>query len=260
MTIELALRIGNMIPWHKSFLGILAIAIAPTLVGFSNWHPWSPSSGNGQEIGLQFPPTSGSRGAPKTTTGGGTRSDGTSCLMVQEGEVPLVALMPNRENEGQTATDTPTLYWYVPQTTATEGEFVVIDSEDNELYQTTFALPSQPGIVKLTIPAAASLKPDTTYTWSFAIVCDSRYRNRDQYVEGEIEYTKLDEAVETQLKTADSLKKAKLYSQFAIWYETLHNLAQIRANNPTEWQELLQSVGLEILVNVPFADCCTPKN
>lgn len=240
-------------------IGILAVAISPALFGFSSLPSQSSTQSNPTEISLKFPPA-GSRGAPKATAGGGTRSDDTSCISVKEGEIPLVALMPNRENTGKTATATPILYWYVPQTTAITGEFVLTDEDDNEVYQTTFALPVEPGIVKLNIPAKASLKPGKSYSWSFMIVCDSQYRNRDKYVEGVIQYTELSSELKSQLEKKAPLEKAKLYAGNKIWLETLNTVAQLRSKNSIEWEELLKSVGLEVIAQKPFVNCCTAEN
>lgn len=254
--------------WLKSLprLGILAVAISPALIGASlpSQSPAqsernSRASSNSTQISLEFPRT-GNRGAPKTTAGGGSRGDDYSCASVKEGEMSLVALMPNRENVGKTATRTPTLYWYVPQTTATEGEFVLLDKDENEVYQTTFALPSKPGVVKLSIPTKAGIKPGNSYSWSFMIICDSRYRNRDKYVEGVIEYAKLDSGFKSQLEKQTPLEQAKLYAKNKIWFETLNTVAQLRSENPLEWEELLKSVGLEAIASEPLAECCTANN
>lgn len=263
-----------IVNWLKSLpqLGILLVAISPTLVGASLplqspvqlERPRRPTTGlpltasNSTQISLKFPPT-GNRGAPKTTAGGGSRGDSNSCTNVKEGEIPLVALMPNRENVGKTATATPTLYWYIPQTTATEGEFVLLDQDKNEVYQTSFVLPSKPGVVKLSIPAKL-LKPSNSYSWSFMIICDSQYRNRDKYVEGVIEYAELDSVIKSQLEQQTPLEQAKLYAENKIWFETLNTIAQLRAKNPLEWEELLKSVGLEAIAPEPFAYCFTANN
>ena len=244
---------------YLSQLGVLAVAICPALVSFASLPSQSPVRANSTEISLQFPPV-GNIGAPRTTAGGGTRSDEPSCVRVKQGEMSLVALMPNRENAGKTATATPTLYWYVPQTTATEGEFVLLDKEQNEVYETTFALPSQPGVVKLSIPTKAALKPGNSYSWSFMIICNSQYRNQDKYVEGTIEYAKLNPALKSWLEKQTPLEQAKLYADNKIWFEALHTIAQVRSKNPAEWEELLKSVGLEAIAPKPLLDCCTANN
>ncbi|EAZ88433.1 DUF928 domain-containing protein [Crocosphaera chwakensis] len=209
-------------------------------------------------ISLEFPNT-GNRGAPKKSTGGGTRSEDETCLSNDENEPPLVALMPNRENKAKTASETLSFYGYIPTTTATEGEFVLVDEDNNEVYYTQFPLSSTPGIIKLEIPKTVALKPGN-YTWSLMIICDSRYRNRDKYVEGSLEYVVLTEELENQIKDKPSLEKAQVYANESLWFETLDTVAKMKEENPQEWQELLTSVGLEMLAEVPIVDCCQPDN
>lgn len=246
-----------MISWQKSSqsLGILALAISPFLVSFSSVSPQSLAQSNPTEISLKFPST-GNRGAPKATTGGGSRGEDAACISAKENEPSLIALMPNRENIGKTAAATPTLYWYIPKSKATSGEFILLDEGNNEAYQTTFALPTQPGIVKLSIPTTAFLQPGKRYSWSFSLICDSQYRNRDQYVEGILEYTELSANLKDQLKNATPLERARLYAKSAIWSETLDIVAQLRRQNRTEWEELLTSVGLEAIAQAPLMDRC----
>ncbi len=209
---------------------------------------------NSSIISLNFPDT-GNRGAPKKSAGGGTRSDDETCLTNEDNEPPLVALMPNRENKAKTASDTPIFYGYIPTTTASEGEFVLVDEDENEVYYKQFSLPSTPGIIKLEIPKTVALKPGN-YTWSLMIICDSRYRNRDKYVEGSLEYVVLTEELENQLKDKHSLEKAQVYANENLWFETLDIVVKMKEENSQEWQELLTSVGLEMLAEVPMINCC----
>ncbi|MDJ0729903.1 MAG: DUF928 domain-containing protein [Crocosphaera sp.] len=209
-------------------------------------------------ISLNFPDT-GNRGAPKKSAGGGTRSDDQTCLTNEENEPPLVALMPNRENKAKTATDTPTFYGFIPTTTATQGEFVLVDDTNNEVYYTQFPLPSTPGIIKLEIPQNVNLQPGN-YTWSLMVICNSSYRNRDKYVQGSLEYVVPTPGLENQIKDEPSLEKAQVYANASLWFETLDTVAKIKEENPQEWQELLTSVGLEMLAEVPMIDCCHSDN
>ncbi len=247
-----------MINWNRSLKlwGIVILATSPALIGFAPRPSLDTSSFKSTEISLKFPNT-GNRGAPKITSGGGTRSDDTSCISTQEGILPLVALMPNRENKAKTASKTPNLYVYIPQTTATEGEVVIVDENEQEVYFSQFTLPTQPGMVKVTLPVA--FEAGKSYNWSFMVICDSRYRNRDKFVEGVIEFVDLDSKVENQLKTASPLEKAQLYADSTLWFEAFDIVAQTRAENPTTWQELLNSVGLDMLVDAPILNCCQAK-
>ncbi len=247
-----------MVNWQKScqLLGVIAIAFSPALVGFSSPLSVRSTANKPQSISLQFP-AARDRGAPKTTSGGGTRSDVASCISVKEGEPSLTALMPSNNNIGTTASATPTLYWYIPTTKATSGEIVITDESNQEIYQASFALKSSPGIVKFTIPAQASLKPDKQYGWSFMIVCDRQYRNRDVAVAGDLKYQGLDADIRKELASKTLLEQAKIYAKNAIWLETLDTAAQLRPEQPAAWEELLQSVGLSAIAKAPFTDCCT---
>ena len=50
------------------------------------------------------------------------------------------------------------------------------------------------------------------------------------------------------------MKKAQFYANQGIWLETLDSVAQVRSISPTDWTELLQSVGLESLSSQPFVE------
>ena len=109
------------------------------------------------------------------------------------------------------------------------------------------------------IPKTVALKQGS-YTWSFMIICDSRYRNRDKYVEGSLEYIALNQDLEGQIQNKPSLEQAELYAESKLWFETLDIVAQMRQENPQAWQELLTSVGLDVLAEVPLINCCQPNN
>ena len=235
-------------------LAILSMLLVPWGMGEASWTMPLQSD---KLVALQFPPTGKNRGTPQRTAGGGTRSDDVSCLIEEEQDLPLVALMPDRENESRTSIATPSLYWYVPQTTASKGEFVLVDENNQEAYYAAFDLPKQPGIIKLRIPEAASLEPGKIYSWSMMVICDSRYRNRDKYVEGKIEYVTPDDEINRQVSVSPALEQAKIYANSNLWLETLDTIVKIRPENPDAWQELLQSVGLESLSDKNFVDCCS---
>ena len=249
-----------MINRQKSFpfLGVLAIAISPVLVGFSPFPSLSQGNANPQEISLKFPPPK-DRGAPVTTSGGGMRGGSAACVNIREGELSLNALTPNYNNIATTASATPTLYYFIPPTKATSGELVITDENDNEVYETTFTLPSRPGIVKLTLHPKTALVSGKHYNWSLMIICDAKDRYRDISSEGKLEYQKLDDATAKSLETKDALEKAKFYADKGFWLDTLDNVAQARAEHPADWTELLNSVGLADLSDQPFSDCCKAK-
>ncbi len=248
--------------WQKSVqsLGVLAVAISPALIIFSSLPPQLLAQSSSMKISLEFPPTD-DRGAPGRTAGGGTRGGGSpGSWCVEGGGIPLMPLMPTRNNVGKTVADSPTLYWYIPKNTATSGEFLLKDMEGNQVYLTNFTPSRRAGIVKLSIPASAALKINKDYLWNFAIICDPQDRSQDQFVKGMLQRTELGSFLKSQLERATPLEQAKIYAESRIWHETLTIIAQLRSENPAEWEELLESVGLGAIAKKPLLDCCTAEN
>lgn len=211
---------------------------------------------------IQFP-SAPDRGAPLRTGAGGRR--GISCIHTNNTndtnnqKLSLTALMPTWDNQGKTVTSNPNLYVYVPTTITKIGEFVVINNEGEEVYQTNFIPPKQPGIVKITIPDSASLEIGKKYDWYFTLICDSEDRSKDIYLSGVLERSKLGLLLNKYLQKATPLKKAEVYANNRIWYDTIRNVAAVRTENPDVWTALLQSVGLGDLATEPFVDFGTPK-
>ncbi len=200
-------------------------------------------------MSLQFPQTS-DRGAPARTTGGGSR--GSSC--VAEGETPLVALMPTRNNVGTTVTAHPTLFWYIPQSRAQLAEFVLINSLGEEVYLATVTLAGTPGILKLDLPETVALEIGQDYLWQFAIICDSQDRESDVFVRGLLQRRELSRNLQNQLKSATGLEQAQIYANAEIWHDSLAMIAELRSSEPVEWEELLNSIGLLDIATSPFLE------
>ncbi|HEY9851552.1 MAG TPA: DUF928 domain-containing protein [Leptolyngbyaceae cyanobacterium] len=237
-------------------VGKIVSVLSPTLLLFSSLSPQLLAESRPEwKISLEFPPAE-DRGAPSRTTGGGTR--GPVCM--EDGVLPLTALMPTPNNVGTTATTKPTFFMYVPKTIAKSAEFVVVDETGKEVYLSNFPLPTTNGIVKVDIPAASPLEVGKEYTWQFALVCDARERDKDRFVRGTIRPVELSSDLKQKLNGAASpLEKAKLLAGAKIWNDTLNILAQLRSTYPAEWQEFLKSVNLEALASQPIVECCTAE-
>ena len=244
--------------YHKS-TGILLVLICQTGIIFSGLSSRLLAQPDSMKISLEFPPTN-ERGAPRTTTGGGTR--GNSCIDLSGGDrtIPLTPLMPTRTNVGITATTTPVLYWYIPQNTAKSGEFSLEDEVGNEVYRVNFKLPPTPGIVKLKVPSDAALKTNRNYQWKFSLVCNPQNPKRNQWVSGVLQPQAIDLSLKQQLANKEPLERAEFYAQQRIWHETLDIMAQLSTENPAEWTEFLKSIDLESIAKKPILECCTPKN
>ena len=194
---------------------------------------------------LQFPPTGGT-GAPARTASGGRRGD--ACVNAQA--IPATALLPQNKL-GTTVSETPTLFFYIPQTQAGAAEFVLMDNQGNELFQKTIA-PNTSGIVKLDLPPTVKLEENKTYQWEFAIVCDAQDRSRDHFIQGTLQRIQLSSELKTNLEKAEPLERAKLYAEARIWHESLAIAAQLRETTPDAWTQLLNSVGLGGIASQPF--------
>lgn len=238
--------------------GKIVSVLSPALLLFSSLSPQMLAQSRPEwKVSIEFPPAD-DRGAPSRTTGGGTRGPIQSC--VEEGVLPLTALMPTPNNVATTATTNPTFFMYVPKTIAKSAEFVVVDETGKEVYVSNFSLPQTNGIVKVNIPQSSSLKVGQEYRWLFALVCDEKERSNDQFVEGKIRPVELSSDLKQKLDGAASpLEQAKLLAGARIWNDTLVILAQLRSTYPAEWQQLLKSVNLETLAAKPIVECCTAE-
>lgn len=233
MNWQLSLRLSSLIAITSCFGATSAIAL--------NLKTPEPETATPSLVSLEFPP-SNRDGAPRTG-GGGTRSS--SCVS-NEGK-KLTALMPNRDNVAKTTEDTPTFYWYVPETESDTAQFVLIDEDGDEVYFNSFNLPKTPSIVTLTLPDETNLKVGKEYLWYFSVVCDERDRSRDVWIQGRLDRTQLSNAVKSRMGQLTPLEQAKVYAEYRIWHETLALIEQLREEQPEQWQNLLSSVDLEFL-------------
>jgi Domain of Unknown Function (DUF928) len=200
------------------------------------------------------------RGLPGRREGGGTRG---GCPTSQP---PMTALMPST-NFGQTVSDYPTFFWYVPPRTAEVAEFVLLDDNDNEVYKTIIQLTGESGIVSLTLPAVGNTSPleiGRDYHWYFSLVCDPLDRSGDSFAEGWIQHIELDPNLENQLIMAASSDHPALYAEAGIWYDAVASLAELRRSQPDnsallfKWSMLLESVDLNAIASQPLISCCEP--
>lgn len=240
---------------YLSSLGTFSVALCVEIVSLS-----LVTAGLRAEplkVSVTFPPTE-NVGAPSRTAGAGKRSP--TC--VTQGNMPLTALTPSN-NVAVTVSANPTLFWYIPETKAKSAELVVTDEEGNEVYQTTFAITDNPGVMKLSLPATVALETGKDYKWMFALICQLTDRSKDEFVQGVLKRTELSADQKTKLAAVkEPLKQAEVYAGAKIWQETLTLLAQLRYDRPNDskiadaWRELLNSVELTAIAREPLTECC----
>ncbi|MDZ8240557.1 MAG: DUF928 domain-containing protein [Nostoc sp. ChiQUE01a] len=234
-----------------SSLPRIAIAESPISLKFQRFQSW--------QISQRFIPPN--RKAPQTTAGGASRR-GRSCFL--ESKETLTPLMPANKL-GLTFAERPTFYWFVPETAVQTARFSLLDGEDI-VYETTFKLPQQSGIIGFTLPAEApSLKVGKQYQWYMAIACGADKLAEDIAVDGWVERIQPTPDLSKEIARTNPKQLSQVYATSGIWYELVHTLVQQRLANPSDrtvmanWQALLESVGLENLVSKPLVDICNNK-
>jgi hypothetical protein len=203
------------------------------------------------------PPTSGP--PPVNRLGGATRTP-ESCV---KGNDSLIALVP-ASGFGETIAEYPTVFWYMPKTTAAQLEFMLQDANQEEIYSTTYMLAKSsdntvvgsPGIMSLSLPAFANLPPlnlNQEYFWTLALVCSPTNRDMDIVVGGGIKRVQPDPTLAPRVQQATSQERIALYANNRLWYETLATLVELQRDRPNSndltsaFNKLLSSVGLQKL-------------
>ncbi len=185
--------------------------------------------------------------APTASTGGASR-DGGSCVANNGEFTPIVP----KTNFGLTVAAHPTVYAYIPQTTAKKAFFSIEDENTNHLYQTTLNLPAKPGVIGIKIPeSATALKTLKNYKWSLVMICGEYLEPDSPSVNAWIRRVE-------QPELPVSEKSVSKLASNGIWYDAISELAQLRNAQPENsqltqsWTELLQSVGLEKIATKPL--------
>lgn len=196
---------------------------------------------------------------PKNSVGGASRSS--TCNVEADSTVCLTPLIPNN-NLGLTVESHPSFLVYIPKNSRTKtGYFSIRNSNDDDYYQTIISLENKAGIVKITLPSdAPGLKVDKDYKWSLAMMSDRLLKPDTPFIQGYVKRVDSEAQLQEQLAAATPLEKAYLYGKAGLWYETVATLASLREVSPNDanirmqWQELLNSVGLEKVATKSFSE------
>jgi len=183
--------------------------------------------------------------APRESTGGASRTSGL-CPEDPIGSDALVPLIPDT-NHGYTVSDRPTIFVYVPETTASEAYFSLEDEDYMPVFQTTVPVPAGGGLVAISVPESApTLEADKDYRWMFTLKCSDRIRAGYPLVGGWI--SRYDGNVNAQGSPAEM---ADAYGRAGIWYDGLAALALAVQSEPdnqalvANLEEFLSSAGVQ---------------
>jgi hypothetical protein len=164
---------------------------------------------------------------------------------------------------GATTAEYPTVYWYIPQTSASTVEFMLQDANEQDVYYTKYLLAKSakgvventPRIMSLSLPAFSNLSPlkiGQEYKWSLKLICgDPVDASADPFVDGKIKRVAADPALLRRISQATPQDRVALYADARLWYETLSTLIELQRDRPNNREvaealdKLLTSVGLD---------------
>ncbi|MEM7761779.1 MAG: DUF928 domain-containing protein [Cyanobacteria bacterium P01_A01_bin.40] len=195
---------------------------------------------------------------PRSSVGGASRTIGQCLNTTNDSARSFSALLPT-SSPALTAASHPTILAYLPKTSA-QNVFFSWHGEDNQdHYQTILPLEQKAGIVSLNLPKnAPPLEVGKSYQWAVGIMCDGRLQPDSPMIQGQVKRVELASTVQNSLDDDISLKNAALYGENGLWYETAATLAELIAAEPnnknftSNWQELLNSVGLNKVADAPI--------
>lgn len=216
-----------------------------TMVSLSNSALLFPKLAQAQKvdkfISLQFP------SAVKNQI-----SLGDTCQKDSQGK-PMMVLMPavrtgseETKNYGKTINPNPIVLVYVPA----EGKQVKIqvNNTDGEGVESrVINVFGKAGILEINLLAYGELKQGQTYNFTLDLVCNS---GKNLNFSAEIKRENLAKDLQKLLaEEEDTLAKVQIYAENDLWFETLALMAEIRQEYQQEWEELLNSVGLQAYQN-----------
>ncbi|MDP8963433.1 MAG: DUF928 domain-containing protein [Cyanobacteriota bacterium] len=186
-----------------------------------------------------------------------------------EPPIGLTALVPD-STIGITLAEYPTFFFYLPDANleGVKGEFTLENEKKEVIYYKTVLLKASDSIIRVELSDAPTLPPlevGKSYNWAFSLVFDKFDRSDSKYVTGWIKRIEPNSELQQKLGTAPRQEQPAIYAKNGIWYEALASLAQLRCASPTDstitsdWESLLQQVGLPEISKKPLAQCNQAK-
>ena len=212
--------------------------------------PNPTDNGNKQTSPLPTVPPTRRPPAGNRTPGGGLDGEPSICPAKPQ---ELTAITPV-DAHGKTVAEHPTFWFYMPYTAdeVAGGEFLILtEDEEQYVYQTSFKLPEQPGLISITLPAeeSASLQEGEYYHWYLNLYCapDSTTET-DLNIDGWVQ----------RVNSTSAGREPNVNPSAGIWYDTVDYLAKQLQTSVGDgnslgqlWTELLESVELEEFIEKP---------
>jgi hypothetical protein len=154
---------------------------------------------------------------------------------------------------GASTSESPALYWFLPEATSLTVEVTVVDpGAVTPLLATTIQGPLEAGVHQVNLAEhGARLRPDVEYRWFVALVRDPEQRSEDAVSGAGIRYTPPGPELGARLSSVEPARIAHLYAQSGLWYDAFDQLSRWLAAEPdaallhSHRAALLDQVGLE---------------
>jgi hypothetical protein len=185
------------------------------------------------------------RGAPGGRVGGGTR--GTGNVFV------LSALAP--DHMALTASEQPSLYWFISAATSLPIELAVMDPQGGvkPLFERRLSGPIGNGVHRIDLAElGVRLAPGVAYRWSVTVIPDTNRRSRDILAAATIERADVPSEVRSKLDRARKEDLPAVYAEAGFWYEALASISELIARTPGD--EALRQQRAQLLSQVGLPD------
>ena len=170
---------------------------------------------------------------PKDTGVGGSRN-GLRCAAEEE---TIRALIP-KGNFGLTLQKNPTVYLYLPQTSATQVVLAFQDEAGTQYARTFLPIETnENNIAGFSLPKdKITLKAGKNYQWKISIVCSEYLKPGDPTFTGWIQRVEATN-IQEQLSNKTVEEQIQYFSKHGYWYDLLDRLAR---NSLNDWQQVLE--------------------
>jgi hypothetical protein len=164
-------------------------------------------------------------------------------------------------NIGLTVKPHPSIFVYLPKTSAERGFFSIQDEESNYFYQTSITLPKQSGVVEVPLSSEIpALEIGKNYKWSLAMICHQYLEADSPFVTGWIRRVEPNNSIASISPSQVSLDTVTKLAANGVWYDTVANLINLRKLHPhnhqlqVSWQRLLKSANLNAIAQEPMLE------
>lgn len=225
-----------------SFQVLILSGLLAGLVGL----PWPVEAQDASVMpeSLNYEPPN--RGAPDSTDDAGSRP---GC---PESDLSFTALVPRTTNWGETLSDRPSFWFYVPNG-ASRIEVVIRDGSDRIIGRTTADIAESDGLLRVDW-AGEPLAINQFYQWQAFFLCDPEVS--ESYLSAGGGILRRDD-VEPMGDELPSRERLVWFAEQGLWFDLLNELMDLRLQdeqNPVwqqDWRSLLSDpvVGLDAWID-----------